>query len=70
MNEHSGAQADRGLISAEGAAAFLSISPRHLFKLIRSGALPSVRIGRRRLVRPTDLQSFIESRVVGSSQGR
>lgn len=41
-------------------ARILRISEGHAYKLAKRGALPSVRIGQRVLVRPGDLRAFIE----------
>lgn len=42
----------------------LSLSPRTIARLVASGALPSFRIGRRRLVRTTALTTFLERHAV------
>jgi excisionase family DNA binding protein len=41
-------------------AARLSLSPRTIARLIASGDLPSVNIGRRRLVRASALADFLD----------
>jgi excisionase family DNA binding protein len=38
------------------AAAFLSISPRHLSRLLDAGKVTSVRLGRRRLIPDAEVQ--------------
>jgi excisionase family DNA binding protein len=38
----------------------LSLSPRTIARLVASGALPSFRIGRRRLVRTEALTNFVD----------
>ncbi len=38
----------------------LGVSERHIARLLASGALPSVRIGRRRLVRRAALKGWLE----------
>ena len=45
----------------------LSISRSKTQELIRSGALPSVKIGRRRLVRVRDLRAYVDR--LSSDQG-
>jgi len=40
----------------------LRISSRAVARLVAAGQLPSVRIGRRRLIAEADLSDFIESR--------
>ncbi|MWA02182.1 helix-turn-helix domain-containing protein [Actinomadura sp. LD22] len=44
----------------------LSVSRTTMYELIRSGELPSVKIGRRRLVAVRDLDAYVEDqRVIG-----
>lgn len=43
-------------------AAKLKVSERYVAKLIAQRTLPSYRLGRRRLVRETALQAFLERR--------
>lgn len=38
------------------AAAFLTISPRHLHRLLDAGKLRSIRLGRRRLIPDSEVQ--------------
>ncbi len=42
-------------------AAFLSLSRTTVYELVRSGALPSVRIGGARRVRGEDLARYVDS---------
>ena len=51
------------LLSGREAANFLGISGSLLRALVRTGALPVVRLGRRRLYRPADLNALIEQRL-------
>ena len=44
------------LWSIAEAAAFLDISPRHLFRLLSSGKVQSVTIGRRRLIPSSEVE--------------
>ncbi len=43
----------------EEAAALMSISRRTIYELMRTGELGSIKIGRRRLVRLTDITDFL-----------
>jgi excisionase family DNA binding protein len=49
------------LIGEEGVARCLSLSPRTVRRLLVSGALPSVLIGRARRVLVSDLDAYIAS---------
>ena len=50
------------LLSVPEAADTLGIGPRCAWALISKGDLPSVKIGRRRLVDSRDIASFIDAR--------
>ena len=50
------------LLSVNATAAVLAVSTRHVKRLIVSGELPSLKIGRRRLVRRQDIVAFVEAR--------
>jgi excisionase family DNA binding protein len=54
------------LLSREQAAKRLGISARNLVYLQEHGSLPHIRIGRRVLFSPLDLERFIESRRVNA----
>ena len=54
-------------ISVQAAAIKLGVSTRFIGKLIASGELPSVKIGRRRLIREAALQSFVARREAPAS---
>jgi excisionase family DNA binding protein len=49
-------------VSIREAAALLGISRSFLYELLAAGELPSVRIGRRRLIRPADIDDFLRSK--------
>ena len=49
------------LMSPEELAKFLGIGRTRTYELLSVGAIPSVRIGRLRKVRRTDVDKFIES---------
>ena len=51
-----------GLLSREQAAKFLSISERKLDYLREDHRIPFVRIGKKILFTPADLEQFIEAR--------
>jgi excisionase family DNA binding protein len=53
-----------GLLSREQAAKALGICGRNVDYLRERGQLPFIRIGRRILYAPTDLEQFIEARRV------
>ena len=57
------------LLTMSETEAELRLSRRHVSTLTLTGELPSVRIGRRRLVRREDLDRFIEARVEGAPVG-
>lgn len=50
------------LVDTRTAATLLCISPRTVWGLADTGALPVVRIGRRKLFRLCDLSAFVEAR--------
>lgn len=52
----------RILVGVREAAAMLGISPRMVHELVRTGELPSVRIGARRLFRPETLKAWAAER--------
>ena len=52
---------DKLLLKVPEVAARLSMSRGKVYELIRSGALPSVRIDRSRRVRARDLEAFVGS---------
>jgi excisionase family DNA binding protein len=51
----------RLLHSLAETAELLSVTPRYVQDLVYSGQLPSVRLGRRRLVAHVDLEEFVDS---------
>jgi len=52
---------DRLLYRVTEVAVFLNVSRSKVYELLGSGALPSVRIGRTRLVRGSDLRHYVDS---------
>ena len=57
------ASGDGNLFSIPHGAQRLGVSERWLWNEIRAGRLPVVALGRRRLIRPSDLEAFIAARV-------
>jgi excisionase family DNA binding protein len=57
--------APRPLLSKEDAADVLGLSPRTVDTLIHSGELPSLKVRRRRRIRPADLEAYIERQGAG-----
>jgi len=51
---------DRILLSVEEAALRLGMSKSFVYDLIRTGVIPSYKIGRRTVVKPEDLETFKE----------
>ena len=52
---------ERLLYRVPEVAVILNISPSKVYDLLGSGALPSVKIDRTRLVRGSDLRQYVES---------
>lgn len=67
--EHPALSTDE-LIGARQAAALIHRSRRGLLELVRSGALPATRSGRRVLVRRRDLDEYLERQRVRSAGPR
>lgn len=51
---------DRLAVSVEEAAQMLGIGRSKVFELLKEGSLPSIRIGRRRLISCTEIRAFLE----------
>jgi excisionase family DNA binding protein len=49
------------LMSPDEVRQYLGLSRTYTYRLLATGAIPSVRIGRLRKVRRTDLEQFIEA---------
>ena len=60
-------QSNALLLTVPEAAKALAISPRTLWSLTQSGAIPCVRIGRSVRYDPADLKAWIESRKTTNS---
>jgi excisionase family DNA binding protein len=57
-----------GLWDLRTAARYLGVSDRTLWTLAAGGRLPSVRIGRRRLFDPRDLDEFVQRQKIGGAR--
>lgn len=57
-------EAPRLALSVVEAAQAIGVSERCLWGLISAGELPACRVGRRTLIRVTDLDAFLAARVV------
>jgi excisionase family DNA binding protein len=55
---------DAHLLTASEVADLLRVSSMTVYRLIRSGELPAVRVGRSYRVRREDLDAYLESQVV------
>lgn len=49
------------LIRVEDAATMLAVSPAHIYKLAKRGALPSVRVGTALRFKPQDIHDYIDA---------
>ena len=54
----------KSLLKAEEVAEKLSLAKSTVYKLIQSGSIQSVRIGRSVRIRPEDLEEYIEKQLV------
>jgi excisionase family DNA binding protein len=61
---------DKLTVRPAEAAAILSLSERHVRRLIASGALPALRADRSVLIRTSDLLKFVEQACATDSKGR
>jgi excisionase family DNA binding protein len=57
-----------GLWNLRTTARFLGVSDRTVWTLATSGTLPSIRIGRRRLFDPRDLEKFVQRQKIGGGR--
>ncbi len=61
---------NRNLLTVSEVSKFLNISRCYVFKLIKSGQMPAVRIGKLLRVSQTDLQRFIKNHRTEVQNGR
>ncbi|NDV63132.1 helix-turn-helix domain-containing protein [Puniceicoccales bacterium CK1056] len=64
MNENSSIKCTPFGLSVKQAALQINLSERTVRKLIEQGELRAVRIGRRVILRPKDLEDFMENNLV------
>jgi excisionase family DNA binding protein len=55
-----GAAGFQAFLTTEEVLAYLRITPRTIYRLIRSGELPALRIGRQWRFRQSDLDAWLE----------
>ena len=67
MSLHPQAEQTRYLMSPEELAEFLGLGRTSTYRLLASGEIPCVRIGRLRKVRRSDVDAFIEARLEKTS---
>jgi excisionase family DNA binding protein len=60
MRMLSGVPDFQSFLTTEEVLVYLNITPRTIYRLIRNGELPAVRIGRQWRFRRTDLDAWIE----------
>ena len=61
LEMHNNATADRtAFLTTEEVLVYLRTTPRTIYRLIRSGELPAVRIGRQWRFRRADLDAWVE----------
>lgn len=58
----------RPLLTAAEVAAQLRVSTMTIYRLIRAGELPAVRVGRNYRVREEDLAAYLEAQVVDPAE--
>jgi excisionase family DNA binding protein len=56
------------LLTKKDAAEVLGVSPRTVDTLIHSGELPSLKVRRRRRIRPADLEAYIAANAGGDGR--
>ena len=62
-------QQTKNLMSPEELSEFLGLGRTYTYRLLTTGAIPSVRIGRLRKVRRTDVDKFIDDRLESGAEG-
>ena len=58
------------LLKAEDVASILNISVGFAYQLMKRGDLPAIRLGRAVRVRPSDLENYMQSRIISIENDR
>jgi excisionase family DNA binding protein len=56
---------DRGLLTVREVAAAMRVSTMTVYRLIKAGELPAIRVGKHFRIKGADLVAYLDSRVVG-----
>ena len=64
-----GPHRDEGLLDYADAATFLKFTERHVERMVQRGQLPHLKFGRSVRFRRSDLEAFIEARLVPARKG-
>jgi len=62
-NESIASDQDTRLLNADQVADALNVSKSYVYQLMRTGIIPTVRLGKACRVRPHDLKVFIEANI-------
>jgi excisionase family DNA binding protein len=68
LESHTEERTTERLLSPQELSDFLGLGLTSTYGLLSSGAIPSVRIGRLRKVRRSDVDKFVEDRLEGSGE--
>jgi excisionase family DNA binding protein len=56
---------DRGLLTVREVAAEMRVSTMTVYRLIKAGELPAIRVGKHFRIKGGDLHAYLDSRIVG-----
>jgi excisionase family DNA binding protein len=56
---------DRGLLTVREVAAAMRVSTMTVYRLIKAGDLPAIRVGKHFRIKGGDLHAYLDSRIVG-----
>jgi excisionase family DNA binding protein len=59
------AMPDRGLLTVREVAAAMRVSTMTVYRLIKAGELPAIRVGKHFRIKGGDLTAYLDSRIVG-----
>lgn len=59
------AMPDRGLLTVREVAAAMRVSTMTVYRLIKAGELPAIRVGKHFRIKGGDLHAYLDSRIVG-----